>query len=358
MSKYYFLKVKEVQAETPEAVTIHFWHPLNEVVKYKPGQFLTLLLAQNDTKIRRSYSMSSSPYTDVSLAITVKRIEGGVASTYLTTQVKEGDVLEVMEPMGTFTPPLDAEQARTVVLIGAGSGITPLMSIAKSVLMVEPESRVVLLYGNRTEESIIFKDQLAALQAKYKERFTLIHTLTQPSPDWTGEVGRLNKTHLLKLMESLPALDKATTDYYLCGPDGLMEEAKRALDILAIPTERVHKESFGSATSNNSDNDVLAAASDTDDSLQVRTVTIFYEGSEYKLAVAPHQTVLEAALEHDIDLPYSCQAGMCTACLGRCVSGKVQLDEEDALSKAELEAGFILTCVAHPLTDDVVLEVE
>jgi ring-1,2-phenylacetyl-CoA epoxidase subunit PaaE len=301
--------------------------------------------------------MSSSPYTDVSLAITVKRIEGGVASTYLTTQVKEGDVLEVMEPMGNFTPPLDAEQARTVVLIGAGSGITPLMSIAKSVLMVEPESRVVLLYGNRTEESIIFKDQLAALQAKYKERFSPIHTLTQPSPSWTGEVGRLNKTHLLKLMESLPVLDKATTDYYLCGPDGLMEEAKRALDILAIPAERIHKESFGATTSNNADNDV-AVTSETDDSLKTHTVTIFYEGSEYKLAVAPHQTVLEAALEHDIDLPYSCQAGMCTACLGRCVSGKIKLDEEDALSKAELEAGFILTCVAHPLTDDVVLEVE
>lgn len=364
MSKYYFLKIKEVVQETPDAVTIHFWHPFSEVVKYKPGQFLTLLLPQGNTKIRRSYSMSSSPYTDVSLAVTVKRLPGGFASEYLTTSVKEGDVLEVMEPLGHFVPELDADQKRSVVLIGAGSGITPLMSIAKSLLMVEPESTVYLLYGNRNENSIIFKTQLDALQEKYGERFQLVYTLSQPSAAWQGETGRLNKTQILKLLEVLPKTEPATTDYYMCGPDDMMEEARRALDILAVPVERVHKESFLTAITAKAQGDVTEVSAESgdgslgDDSPKGHEVTVIYEGSEYKFRVEPHQTVLEAALDLDIDLPYSCQAGMCTACMGRCVSGKVQLDEEGALSKAELEAGFILTCVAHPMSDDVVLEVE
>ena len=266
-------------------------------------------------------------------------------------------------------PELDAEQKRTVVLIGAGSGITPLISITKSVLMVEPESTVYLLYGNRNENSIIFKTQLDTLKAKYGDRFQLVYTLSQPSAAWQGETGRLNKSQILKLLEVLPQTDPAATDYYMCGPDDMMEEAKRALDILAVPVARVHKESFLTATTAKAQGEVTEVpvesadgspgdASPGDDSPKGHEVTVIYEGSEYKFRVEPHQTVLEAALELDIDLPYSCQAGMCTACMGRCVSGKVHLDEEDALSKAELEAGFILTCVAHPMSDDVVLEVE
>ncbi len=143
MSKYYFLKVKEIEKETEDASTIHFWHPLNEVVAYRPGQFITLLLPDGDKKVRRSYSMSSSPYTDVSLAITIKRVPGGFASNYLLDTIKVDDVLEAMEPMGLFFPKQEDDQTRQVVFIGAGSGITPLFSIAKSILMVEQESEVV-----------------------------------------------------------------------------------------------------------------------------------------------------------------------------------------------------------------------
>lgn len=358
MSKYFFLKVKEIEHETADTVTIHFWHPLNEVIKYKPGQFLTLLMPQGDTKIRRSYSMSSSPYTDVSVAITAKRIPGGYASNYLNDQLKVGDVVEVMEPMGHFVPDLNADRKRAVVLIGAGSGITPLMSITKSVLMVEPESKVVLLYGNRNESSIIFKNQLDALKEKYGERLQLVYTLSQPSAEWQGETGRLNKSHILKILEGLPKADPSLTDYYICGPDDMMEEARRALDILGVPAERVHRESFLTATTARAQGDVVVTPEADGEAPKGHEITVLYEGAEYKFRVEPHQTVLEAALDLDIDLPYSCQAGMCTACMGRCVSGKVHLDEEDALSKAELEAGFILTCVAHPMSDDVVLELE
>lgn len=355
MSKYYFLKIKEIEKETEDAVTIHFWHPLNEVIKYRPGQFLTLLIPQGDQKVRRSYSMSSSPYTDVSIAITIKRVPGGFGSNYLLDELKVGDVIEAMEPAGNFLPKQADDQVRQVVFIGAGSGITPLFSILKSVLIVEPESEVFLLYGSRTEESIIFKQKINGLKEKYGERFQLVHTLTQPSESWLGETGRLNKSHILKIMEKFPALEKKTAEYYLCGPDDMMEEAHRALSILAVSDTQIRKESFLTSTLAKPGEVTLE---EEDNSLKTREITLFYEGAEYKLPVKPHESVLEAALNMDIDLPYSCQAGMCTACLGRCVSGKVRLDEEDALSEAELKEGFILTCVTHPMSDDVVIEVE
>ncbi len=355
MSKYYFLKVKEIERETDEAATIHFWHPFNEVVTYRPGQFLTVLLPQDDKKVRRSYSMSSSPYTDVALAITIKRVPGGFASNLLLDTIKEGDALEVMEPMGVFFPKQEDDQTRQVVFIGAGSGITPLFSILKSILMVEPESEVVLIYGSRNEESIIFKSKLEKLQEKYKDRLQVVHTLSQPSAEWTGETGRLNKSHLLKILEKKPHINKKEAEFFICGPEDMMEEAHRALSILAVADGKIRKESFATATSIQPGEVMVEEEDDTN---KTREITLIYEGAEYKLPVKPHETVLEAALNMDIDLPYSCQAGMCTACMGRCTSGKVHLDEEDALSEAERNEGFILTCVTHPMSDDVIIEVE
>jgi ring-1,2-phenylacetyl-CoA epoxidase subunit PaaE len=355
MSRHYFLKVKEVEKETEEASTIHFWHPLNEVIAYRPGQFLTFLLpAEDGTKVRRSYSMSSSPYTDVSLAVTIKRIPGGFASNMLLDTIKEGDVLEAIEPMGTFFPKQEDDQVRQVVFIGAGSGITPLFSILKSILIVEPESQVFLLYGSRNEDSIIFKNKLAALKDKYGERLNVVHTLSQPSENWNGETGRLNKTHILKILGQLTELKNKEAEYFLCGPEDMIDEAKRALSILGVPDQNVRRESFATAASASPGEVVVAE----DDTYKVREVTIFYEGAEYKVPVQPHETVLEAALNMDIDLPYSCQAGMCTACMGRCVSGKVQMDEDEGLTQGEKDAGFILTCVTRPMTDDVIIEVE
>ncbi len=352
--KHYHLQVKEVIQETPEAITIAFWHPLSEMVKYQSGQFLTLLLTINGEKVRRSYSLCSSPHTDNSPAVTVKRVPGGLVSNWLVDNVKQSDYIEVLEPTGNFKIEADARNARTVVLIGAGSGITPLMSMAKSILKVEADSRVILLYGNRNQSSIIFEAQLAALQAQYGERLTVKHSLSQPDAGWSGYAGRLNKTQILRLLEDTNDLKPASATYYLCGPDGMMDEARRALEVLGVKEETIHKESFVTATTHHPAHEI----EEEDGSLKTQQVTVLYEGSEYKIEVQPHQTILEAALEMDIDLPYSCQAGMCTACMGKSISGQVQLDEEDGLTKSELAAGFILTCVAHPLTKDVVIEIE
>lgn len=350
--KHFHLKVKEVIKETPDAATIAFWHPLSEMIKYQAGQFLTILLTINGEKVRRSYSMSSSPHTDTAPAVTVKRVPGGLVSNWLLDNVKEGDFLEVLEPMGHFQVLPDARNARTVVLIGAGSGVTPLISIAKSVLKVEAESRVVLLYGNRKEESIIFKQQLDELSRIYGDRFVLYYALTQPSDAWVGVRGRLNKLTILEIFEGIGGLKNTSAEYFLCGPDGLMEMTKETLLAWGVAEEKIHRESFATATTH-----VVHEAED-DGSLKTQEVKVLYEGEEYTFNVEPHQTILEAALELDIDLPYSCQAGMCTACMGKCTSGKVQLDEEDGLTKSELNQGYILTCVAHPLTKGVVIEIE
>jgi len=356
MAARYFLKVNEVIRETPDAVTITFWHPISEEVRYLPGQFLTFLLNINGQKVRRSYSMASSPHVDVSLAVSVKRVPGGLVSNYLYDRIRPGDVLETLEPMGTFTPKLDPQNRRTIVLIGAGSGITPLFSMAKSALHAEPNSRVWLIYGNRNQESIIYKAHLDAMaQAHGPSRFSVTHVLSQPASGWTGLDGRLNQHTLTSLLEDLPTQERQHVSAYLCGPDGMMAEARSALSLVGVSPERVFKESY--ITLPVPVGEVIEDPASADESGSPE-VTVLYEGAEYKFAVAPHQTILEAALDLNIDLPYSCQAGMCTACLGKCTSGTVKLDEEDGLSDSELKAGYVLTCVAHPVGRDVVIEID
>ncbi|ODS84397.1 MAG: oxidoreductase [Cytophagaceae bacterium SCN 52-12] len=357
MSKYYHLKVKEVVRETADTVSIHFWHPWNEVVQYKPGQYFTILWpAAGDTKLRRSYSLSSSPYTDISPAITVKEIAGGAVSGHLASDVREGDILEIMQATGTFFLEPDADLERTIFLLGTGSGISPLISIAKSVLVVEPESRVVLVYGNRRKETIIFFETILRMQEKYKDRFQVIHSLTQPLPGWEGHTGRLTKDKLGDILQPYAELVRLPESrFFICGQEEFMDEAMLALETLGANKEAVSRESFYI------NRDIVESeppAQPETNILQDRTILLRYEGEEHNLRVGAHQTVLEAALESDIDLPYSCQAGMCTACLGRALQGKVVLDEYDSLTEAELKEGFILTCVAHPVTDDVIIEVE
>ncbi len=356
MANRYFLKVKDVTPETPDALTITFWHPLSEVIRYQPGQFLTFLLNVNGQKIRRSYSMSSSPHVDASLSVTVKRLPGGLASNYLADKVKADSIIESLEPMGNFVPRLDPNNHRLIVLIGAGSGITPLFSMLKSILHVEPNSRIWLIYGNRTENSIIYKQHLDAMAQVYAKRLQITHVLSQPTANWTGLTGRVNQHTLTRLLENVPITELQGADFYLCGPDGLMDETRRALAVLGVTSERVHKESFLTAPAETHVGEVTEEPEG--EGSGTPEVTVLYEGTEYKFAVGPHQTILEAALDLDIDLPYSCQAGMCTACLGKCVSGKVTLDEEDGLTDAELKAGYLLTCVAHPVGSGVVIEID
>ena len=334
-------------------------------VPSKPGQFLTLLVpcgAAGGRAERRAYSLSSTPAEAPRLSVTVKRVTNGLVSNYLLDNVRVGQQYEALPPLGNFVVQPSAKAARSLVLIGAGSGITPLMSMLKAVLAQEPQSHVLLIYGNRNENSVIFKDQLAQLEASSRGRLQVEHVYSQPLHP-TGphqHVGRLNRTTLLRVLEQRHQFPAPQAEYYLCGPEGLMTEAQAALELLQVPASRIRRESFvaaaDAAEAGDAHGDALAGTNDGP--VTERTVTIQYEGSEYRLVVPAKTTILDAALDQDIDLPYSCQAGVCTACRGKCLSGKVHLDEREGLSDAELAKGYILTCVAHPLTADVVIEID
>jgi ring-1,2-phenylacetyl-CoA epoxidase subunit PaaE len=364
MSSYLTLTVVALTQETPDTVTIHLQRPDGQAVPSKPGQFLTLLVPcgpAGSRPERRAYSLSSTPAEAPRLSVTVKRVTGGLVSNYLLDNVKVGQQYEVLPPLGNFTVQPAAKAARSLVLIGAGSGITPLMSMLKAILAEEPQSHVLLIYGNRNENTVIFKDQLAALEASSRGRLQVEHVYSQPlHPGGAHQhTGRLNRTTILRVLEQRHQFPAPQADYYICGPEGLMAEAQAALELLNVPSSRVRRESFlaaaDAAEAGDAHGDALAGPNDGP--VTERTVTIQYEGSEYKLVVPAKTTILDAALDKDIDLPYSCQAGVCTACRGKCLSGKVHLDEREGLSDAELAKGYILTCVAHPLTADVVIEI-
>ncbi|CAA9281360.1 MAG: Flavodoxin reductases (ferredoxin-NADPH reductases) family 1 [uncultured Adhaeribacter sp.] len=386
------LRVVAITPETADAITLHLEHPDKTPIPYLAGQCLTLLVPVNGKKERRAYSLCSTPAEHPRLSVTVKRVKNGLVSNHLISQIKIGDTLEALAPLGNFYLKPAADNTRNVVLIGAGSGITPLMAMAKAVLQEETKSRVFLIYGNRNENSVIFKDQLQQLTHRFPERLTVEYIYSQPQAAAPGTeikvggifrklfgkskeespatlpvvsappvyTGRLTRALLLKILEKHNLTDFLNTEYYLCGPPGLMAEAKAALTALHVPAERIFKESFVSSGDNAADINATAAVAGEENSTEIKDqeVTVRYDGHEYTLTVPKNKTILEAALDQDIDLPFSCQAGLCTACRGKCLSGKVHLDEREGLSDAEIAAGYVLTCVGHPLTSNVVIQID
>lgn len=347
--KTYFLQVQKIVQETFDSVSIFFWHPLSEQIKYKSGQFLTVLVPDGTgKKIRRSYSMSSSPVADTAVAITVKRVEGGVVSNYLNDKVKPGDFLEVLEPMGRFTFDKDSPSGN-LVLIGAGSGITPLMSIIKTSLKTDADRKILLIYGNRNENSIIFKEELRVLESLHSDRLKVVYLLSNPSEYWVGYKGRANQANCIMFMKD-GSVDFKNDLFFMCGPEEMMDEMNKIYQLFDVSEDRVFYERFNAPMHDEDEQE--------EQGLKKQSVTVNYDDESHVFDVEPHQTILEAALELDIDLPYSCQAGMCTACLGKCVEGQISMDEDDGLTKKEIAEGYILTCVSHPLTEGVVIEID
>jgi ring-1,2-phenylacetyl-CoA epoxidase subunit PaaE len=350
--RYYDLLVKNIVLETKDAISIVFEHPQSGKIQYKAGQFLTLISQVNGKEVRRAYSLCTSPYVDPDLAVTVKRVDNGLMSNWLADNLKSGSTLKVMEPMGQFTTDFNANNKRHIVLFAGGSGITPMMSIIKSTLNQEPNSICSLIYCNRDIDSIIFKSELEKSEIKYEGRLHVIHVLDNAPMNWQGYSGLLNHDMLTKLFERIPDWGIANTTYLMCGPEGMMKNVESLLDLRGISKEKIFKESFVQGTIDKEEKKDAGA-----DELKAREVTIRYDGQEYKVLVPPNKAILETALDQGIDLPYSCQSGLCTACRGKALSGKVKLDEEEGLSKSEREEGYVLTCVGHPLTDDVVIEI-
>lgn len=354
LGKHYInLTVKNVVRETKDAISIAFGQPADRKISYKSGQFLTLLANLDGKEIRRAYSLCSSPFVDEDLIVLVKRVEDGQLSNHLADNLKEGDVVKVMEPAGHFTTEYSKDRKRHLVMFAGGSGITPMMSHIKSTMNQEPESVVSLIYCNRNDDSIIFRDQLSKMEIQFEGRLHIIHILDEAPMNWQGYSGLLNHDMLTKLFERIPNWGIDKTTYLMCGPEGMMKNVETLLAQQQIPKEKIFKESFVTPTIDKEQKKEAAAPTEK----KAHEVTIRYDGQEHKFVVQPNRTILETALDKGIDLPYSCQSGLCTACRGKAISGKVKLDEEEGLSASERAEGYVLTCVGHPLTDDVVIEI-
>lgn len=351
-SRYHNLTVKEVVRETEDTVTLVFEQPESGNLNYKPGQFITLIITIEGKKIRRAYSLCSSPFLNENPAVTIKRVEDGAMSNYINKKVKAGDAIEIMEPMGSFTPEIKAGNKKHLFLIAGGSGITPMLSIAKSILKEEAESMVSLIYANRDEKSIIFKSIIEQMETEHEGRFNVVHSLENPPGDWGGLSGWLDLEKLKSSFEKAESDSFGDVQYYTCGPQPMMDIVMDTCEKLGVPEDKRHMESF--VAGNTSPKAIIDSESSE---LGAHEVTIILDGDEHKFEVKPDSTILETGLDNNIDMPYSCQSGLCTACRGKCVSGKIKMDEEDGLTEQEKAEGYVLLCVGHPLTDDVVVEI-
>lgn len=358
MSRFHKLKVSEVKNEIADAVSVSFEVPaeLKQYFNFFPGQYTTLKLNIDGEQVNRSYSFCSSPYMNEPLTIAVKRVAGGKGSNFINDNFKPGVEIEAMEPMGNFHSTIDENNAKQYILFGGGSGITPVISILKSVLTKEPKSKVVLFYGNRNSQSIIFKDKLEVLTAQFGERLKIVHILDLPEDGWTGYTGFIVKDMALKLLRENTNLNFQNAEFFICGPTPMMKSVEEALGVLQIPKERVHIEYFTAKA----DEDKKAADVGTSVASEIpftgkTKVKIIYDGNTREFEVSEKETILEAALDAGYDPPYSCMVAACCTCRAKLLSGKVEMDDRESLTDAEIARGYVLTCQSHPKSHGIVL---
>ncbi len=361
--QFFNLRVKHITPKTEDASTVTFEIPndLKDTFQYQAGQYLTLRFEINGKEERRAYSMSSSPLEE-DITVTVKRVPKGIVSNYIHDQLKANSSVAVMPPNGTFYTPFQPEAKKTYYLFGAGSGITPLMSILKTVLEQEPKSTVFLLYGNRNEQSIIFKEELDLLQQRYEGQLVMEHILSQPKREkskglgslfskgtlsWTGKVGRIDAKVIKQfLMEQPPRSEQV--EYFICGPGDMITTVERALKNQGIDTKHIHVEHF---TSNIAEKDKVQTQGTS-------LVKVHLNGQVVEISINNNATILETLIKEGFDPPYSCTSGACSTCLAKTISGEVKMDVHYAIDDDEVAQGFILTCQAHPITPEVEITYE
>ena len=358
MSEYYKLKVKKVVRETAESISITMDIPreLKELFSYKPGQFLTIKTEIDGKVYSRAYSVSSSPFMDPDITVTVKEIEDGFVSKHMNRNVHAGDILEVMSPRGKFTIELKPEMKRLHILFAAGSGVTPILSILKSILFKEIQSKVVLVYSNRSTEKMIFRDVLNSLVAQFADRFKIIHFLTQGNPDLEHIQGRIDKNRTLNILRDYGNDASVEKHYYLCGPRGMMNEIEAVLTEFNVEKQYIHKESFNSGKDVDEVYNKVKIVLPVDKKKDGKDVKIKIYNEEHIVSVKTDETILEAAMRDGYDPPFSCQIGACATCRAKLVSGNVVMDERDGLTDDEINQGYILTCQSHPVTENVYVD--
>lgn len=347
MSQFHKLTIKDIIKETANAVTLSFSIPenLKDTFTFKAGQYITLKATVNGEELRRDYSLCVSPNSG-ELKVAVKSVDGGTFSVYANQSLKAGDTLEISQPNGRFifTP---NTTSKTIAAFAAGSGITPIMSIAKTLLEEEPNSKLVLVYGNKTPEDSIFYSELLALQLKYNDRFD-IHFIFSQTDVENSLFGRI-ETSTVNYIVKNKYKDVTIDAFYLCGPEMMIKTIQNTLNDNGIKDDAIFYELFTTAVSNDSSNTVSVAEGETQ-------ITITVDDEETSFTMSQKDSILEAALAKKIDAPYSCQGGVCSSCLARITEGSATMRQNNILTDAELAEGLVLTCQAHPTTPTIVVD--
>ncbi|HET8611937.1 MAG TPA: 1,2-phenylacetyl-CoA epoxidase subunit PaaE [Sphingomonas sp.] len=348
------LRIVDVRRETDDSVSLRFELPeaLAEHFRFKPGQHLTVRGTIGGEEVRRNYSICTAPH-EQELRVAIKRIGGGLFSNWANETLKPGDMLEVMPPHGSFTWAFDPDREAVYAGFAGGSGITPILSLMKTALSAEPRSRFVLLYGNRASNSIMFLEELAALKDHYLDRLEIYHFLEDEEEDVDLFNGRLDAA---KIAEVLPALvdPQAIDAAFICGPGPMMDAVEQGLTAAGVPAERILIERF---TVGRMSEAQAAAARDLEREAAGRKVQVTLEGRKRTLAFdADKGSILENARTAGLPAPFACKAGVCATCRAKLVRGEVKMKANYGLSPEELEQGYVLTCQAVPMSDDVVLD--
>ncbi|ACU93687.1 ferredoxin [Capnocytophaga ochracea DSM 7271] len=340
MNRFYELTISKITQLTTSSVMITFEVPelLKKVFHFEAGEYLTLQQTIGGEKVRRAYSICSG-VNEGELSVAVKRVLNGVFSTYATTQLKAGDVLEVMPPKGSFVFFYDIFGNRDIMLFSAGSGVTPMMSIAKTALS-KTNIKVVFVYGNKSKEEALFFDEIEALRIQYPERF-LVHYAFSQQPWGDHYTGRINDRIVNEIFAKYKDLNWGR--YYACGPTELVKNLREILLLRGIDKDRIFTELFE------------ASPAEIDYSTLQGNVAITLElnGQTHSFESARNQTLLSSALLRGYDAPYSCLNGVCSSCIGRVEEGEAKMAKNETLSEEEVSQGYILTCQAYAMTDTI-----
>ena len=347
---FHKLTVKDIKEETPECVSIAFDIPeeLKGEFKFTQGQNITIKTNLDDT--RRSYSICTSPL-DSELRVAVKKLKNGVFSTFANEQLKKGDVLEVLPPTGTFFTEINATNKKEYVFFAAGSGITPVISIIKTILSSEPQSSVTLVYGNKNLSSIIFKEEIEALKDKHLQRFSVYHILSREKSESDFNNGRidLDKCNHLSQMIKMDNVD----DFFICGPEQMIFTVRDFLQGWGIDSKKIHFELFTTPTRENTK--IYTAVQEPTGEGSSVTVTLDGRSFEFMLDYNGN-TILDAVLAEGGDAPFACKGGVCCTCKAKLLEGEVEMESNYGLEKSEVKAGYILTCQSHPRSKKIVLD--
>lgn len=339
------LLVKDIIKETEDAVSICFKNGnFFKKLKYKPGQFLTIHVPIEGVIEKRAYSFSSNPFTDKELKITIKRVEKGLVSNYVHDHLSTGDKLKVEPPAGSFYVTPEKSAKKQYVLFAGGSGITPMFSIVKSVLTEEKGSKVLLIYANQNKESIIFYEEIKALEKDYPNHFCVEHIISSHKTFKSNyHPGLATKTLIDKifLKHHLEYLEHV---YMICGPFGYMEKIKEVLRESGVSRDKIKVEVFKAPTVKVSGKDLLS------------DVTLKIKNKEFNLKVRGNKSILQQAMSDNIVIPYSCRSGMCSTCKAKCIEGEVKMTDGHFLPESDVESGTILTCISYPVSEKIVVE--